>query len=67
MICLHIAAHFDGKQIAFTVDRLEREDAKPNERAIIDAVHDCLREMMGAAEQRCGPIEEIYRNPDPCA
>jgi len=63
VVCLHISAHFDGAQIAFTVDRLEREDAKQNERAIIDVVHDTLREFMEAAEQRCGPIEEIYRKP----
>lgn len=67
MICLHISAHFDGEQIHFTADRMEREDARPNERAVIDMVHDGLKLLMACCANRCGPIKEIERNNDPCA
>ena len=67
MVCLHIAAHFDGKEIRFTVDRMEREDARPDERAVIDAVHDGLELLMEMCANRTGPIEKIERNTDTCA
>ena len=67
MICLHIAAHFDGKEIRFTADRMEREDARADERAVIDTVHDGLKLLMEMCANRTGPIEEIDRNTDPCA
>ena len=67
MICLHIAAHFDGKEIRFTADRMEREDARPDERLVIDMVHDGLELLMEMCTSRTGPIEKIERNTDPSA
>ena len=62
MICLHITAHFDGEKICFEANRMEREDARKDERVVIDMVHDGLKLLMETVfENRIGPVTEIDR------
>lgn len=59
MICLHITAHKDKSGLLLEVDRLEREDASPEEARIIDAIHDRLK----ATFEACGKTAREIKKP----
>lgn len=60
MICLHITAHKDKSGVLLEVDRLEREDASPEEARIIDAVHDILKITFEATGQSVREIKKPW-------
>ena len=60
MICLHITAHKDSAGVTLEVDRLEREDASPEEERIIDAVHDILKITFEATGQSAREIKRPW-------
>ena len=59
MICLHITAHKDEAGFLLEVNRLEREDASPEEARIIDAIHDGLK----ATFEACGKTAHEIKKP----
>ena len=60
MICLHITAHKDSSGIMLEVDRLEREDASPEEAVVIDGIHDLMRIMFEASGKKVREIKKPW-------
>ena len=60
MICLHITAKKDDSGILLEVDRLEREDASPEEARIIDLIHDTLQATFEASGQTVREIKKPW-------
>ena len=60
MICLHITAHKDDSGLLLEVDRLEREDASPEEARIIDLIHDVLRVTFEASGKTVREIKKPW-------
>lgn len=60
MICLHITAHKDESGLLLEVDRLEREDASPEEARIIDAIHDMLQTTFEARGETVCEIKKPW-------
>ena len=60
MICLHITAHKDSAGITLEVDRLEREDALPEEAVVIDGIHDLMRIMFEASGKKVREIKKPW-------
>ena len=60
MICLHFTAKKTSDGVQLDVDRLEREDASPEEAKIIDSVHDILKVMFEAQNVRVDEIKKPW-------
>lgn len=60
MICLHITAHKCDSGIMLEVDRLEREDASPDEAVIIDGIHGMMKTMFEASGKTVREIKKPW-------
>ena len=60
MICLHITARKDDSGPLLEVDRLEREDASPEEARIIDLIHDMLQATFEASGKTAREIKKPW-------
>ena len=60
MICLHITARKDDSGLLLEVDRLEREDASPEEARIIDLIHDALRATFEASGKTVREVKKPW-------
>ena len=60
MICLHITAPKDESGFLLEVDRLEREDASPEEARIIDLIHDMLQATFEASGKTVREIKKPW-------
>ena len=60
MICLHISAHKGESVLLLEVDRLEREDASPEEARIIDLIHDTLQAAFEASGKTVREIKKPW-------
>ncbi len=58
MICLHISAHKGESGFLLEVDRLEREDASPEEARIINLIHDMLQATFEASGKTVREIKK---------